>query len=141
MADIEKFNPATLMDGVRDRIKATFVSLIPEEQWEKLVQSEVDRFFNTNKDVYNNRSDRYTDFQLIVRQELEKATRERLTELLRSPEYLSTYSPDTGVQTSEFIAKFLTDNAQKVFANMLTQTFQLCLQSAQFNVVKNVNSY
>src|SRR5271156_2508268 len=44
-SDITKFDPATLMQGVRDRIKATFVSLIPEEQWESLVQKEVEAFF------------------------------------------------------------------------------------------------
>lgn len=42
---IEKFDPSTLMNGVRDRIKATFVSLIPDEQWEQLVRKEADSFF------------------------------------------------------------------------------------------------
>ena len=43
---IEKFDPSTLMQGVKDRIKATFVSLIPDGQWEELVQKEIDAFFN-----------------------------------------------------------------------------------------------
>ena len=42
---VQKFDPATLMQGVKDRIKATFVSLIPEEQWEEMVKKEVDKFF------------------------------------------------------------------------------------------------
>jgi hypothetical protein len=44
-SEIEKFDPSTLMQGVRDRIKATFVSLIPDEQWEVLVQKEINAFF------------------------------------------------------------------------------------------------
>ena len=40
---VQKFDPATLMQGVKDRIKATFVSLIPEEQWEEMVKKEVDK--------------------------------------------------------------------------------------------------
>jgi hypothetical protein len=44
--EIEKFDPSTLMQGVKDRIKSTFVSLIPEDKWEELVQKEIDSFFN-----------------------------------------------------------------------------------------------
>ena len=46
MNEIEKFDPSTLMQGVKDRIKATFVSLIPDAQWETMVQKEIDTFFN-----------------------------------------------------------------------------------------------
>ncbi len=44
--EIEKFDPSTLMQGVKDRIKATFVSLIPDDKWDGLVSKEVDAFFN-----------------------------------------------------------------------------------------------
>jgi hypothetical protein len=44
--EIQKFDPATLMQGVKDRIKATFVSLIPDEQWDVMVQKEIDSFFS-----------------------------------------------------------------------------------------------
>jgi len=47
MENIEKFDPSQLMQGVKDRIKATFVSLIPDEQWEGMVQTEIDSFFNS----------------------------------------------------------------------------------------------
>jgi hypothetical protein len=46
---VEKFDPSTLMQGVKDRIKATFVSLIPETQWEVMVQKEIDAFFNSEE--------------------------------------------------------------------------------------------
>jgi hypothetical protein len=42
---VEKFDPSKLMDGVKDRIKATFVSLIPDDQWEIMVKKEMDSFF------------------------------------------------------------------------------------------------
>lgn len=32
---VEKFDPSRLMEGVKDRIKATFVSLIPDTEWKK----------------------------------------------------------------------------------------------------------
>lgn len=39
--EIEKFDPSKLMDGVKDRIKATFVSLIPDEAWEQMLEKEI----------------------------------------------------------------------------------------------------
>lgn len=47
--NVEKFDPSTLMQGVKDRIKATFVSLIPDGQWENMVQKEIDAFFELSK--------------------------------------------------------------------------------------------
>lgn len=38
---IEKFDPSKLMDGVKDRIKSTFVSLIPDDAWEAMVEKEI----------------------------------------------------------------------------------------------------
>lgn len=38
---IEKFDPSKLMEGVKDRIKSTFVSLIPDDAWEKMVEKEI----------------------------------------------------------------------------------------------------
>jgi hypothetical protein len=44
---VQKFDPSTLMQGVKDRIKATFVSLIPDDQWDGMVKKEIDAFFDT----------------------------------------------------------------------------------------------
>ena len=46
---VEKFDPSKLMDGVKDRIKSTFVSLIPDGQWEQMVKNEIDDFINKRK--------------------------------------------------------------------------------------------
>ena len=45
---IEKFDPSKLMDGVKDRIKATFVSLIPDDAWSGMVEREL-YIFTTGK--------------------------------------------------------------------------------------------
>lgn len=58
---IEKFDPSTLMQGVKDRIKATFVSLIPDDQWEIMVQKEVDAFFNSEETLVFAEKDKYKD--------------------------------------------------------------------------------
>ena len=49
---VEKFDPATIMQSVKDKIKATFVSLIPDVQWEQMVKSEVDYLFKKKDGNY-----------------------------------------------------------------------------------------
>jgi len=49
--EVQKFDPSTLMQGVKDRIKATFVSLVPDDQWDQMVQKEIDAFFNVEQDL------------------------------------------------------------------------------------------
>jgi hypothetical protein len=79
MTDLQKFDPATLMQGVRDRIKATFVSLIPDVQWEQLVQKEIDDFFRPG---FNRKETNGSTFQDVCIQELTVMAREKLSELL-----------------------------------------------------------
>ena len=68
MSEVQKFDPAQLMQGVRERVKATFVSLIPDEQWEQMIKKECDDFFTRNS--------RYSDynaaspFSILCREEL-----------------------------------------------------------------------
>ena len=40
-SQVEKFDPSKLMDGVKNRIKATFVSLIPDDAWDSMVEKEL----------------------------------------------------------------------------------------------------
>lgn len=78
---LEKFDPSSLMQGVRDRIKATFVSLIPDENWEKMIELEVDRFFKKSDKSYGNRYSA-SDFDVIVRQCLEEKSKEEIIKYL-----------------------------------------------------------
>lgn len=54
--EIEKFDPSKLMDGVKDRIKATFVSLIPDDIWNSMVEKEI-YVFTTGKIIGRNEVD------------------------------------------------------------------------------------
>ena len=59
---VEKFDPSTLMQGVKDRIKSTFVSLIPDDQWDSMVQKEIDAFFNEEKKITIKEEEKGNDF-------------------------------------------------------------------------------
>lgn len=45
------FNQNDLMQNVKDRIKATFVGLIPDSEWEALVTKEVEAFMKTEANL------------------------------------------------------------------------------------------
>lgn len=58
--EVEKFDPAKMMEGVKDRIKATFVSLIPDDMWEQMVEREI-YVFTTGKIVQHHDFQRYDE--------------------------------------------------------------------------------
>ena len=88
---VEKFDPSQLMEGVKSRIKSTFVSLIPDTQWEEMCKSEMDKFFKVQyKKDYNGRdtTERIpSEFEKIVTDLMREKCKEYLKELLAKPEY------------------------------------------------------
>ncbi len=58
---VEKFDPSTLMQGVKDRIKATFLSFIPDDQWEVLIKKEVDAFFDSEQTLIFAEKEKYKE--------------------------------------------------------------------------------
>lgn len=130
--EVQKFDPAQLMNGVRDRIKATFVSLIPDEQWEQLVKKEVDTFFAEDSRYYSRNNNRDpSPFQQICRQVFEELTRDRLRE------YMSQFESSTwdnqGPKLNEELKKMLIEAAPDLLVSMLRVQVQ--------NVVNSMKNY
>lgn len=123
-SNIEKFDPSTLMQGVKDRIKATFVSLIPDEQWDQMVQLEVDKFFREEIDIKSNyNSTRYSSFELLVNQSLEEECKKRLHEYMSGPEFESKWNGYGKATASESIKKAMIDNSGEILAGMFAGMF------------------
>ena len=40
--EIIKYDASKVMEGVKDKIKATFVDLIPDDKWEEMIKTEID---------------------------------------------------------------------------------------------------
>lgn len=84
---VEKFDPSKLMDGVKDRIKATFVSLIPDEQWETMCDTEMKKFFEPIYSGYNKQDKGPSEFEKIVMELMRERCKEYLKELFDKPKY------------------------------------------------------
>lgn len=131
--EVEKFDPSTLMQGVKDRIKATFVSLIPEDKWETLVKTEVDNFFKSKDTGYSNRT-LASDFQLLVKNELNNYSISRLKEFLATEEFNKTWDQNGKVAASEGIRKMVVENSGAILTTFYGSLFQDFLQQFANNL-------
>jgi hypothetical protein len=133
MPDLAPYDPAKIMDAVRDRIKAEFVSLIPEDAWKGLVDAEVKKFFEAPREDHYSRG--YpSDFQRTVWGCLEVEVKKRVQEYLASPEWSQTWTDAGKPMASEAIKKILTDNASAVLTNVLGAAMQVALEQMKVRI-------
>ena len=131
--EIEKFDPSTLMEGVRNRIKATFVSLIPDAQWEQMVNTEIEKFFKVEDRWESDNRTSKSPFTKIVREELDALARTKCKDMLEK--YTSAaWSGNEPVLNAE-LKKLLEENAQTIFVEMFRGMFQSAV-----NDMRNRNS-
>jgi len=115
--DIEKFDSSSVMNNVRDRIKATFVGLIPDEQWDAMIQAEVKGFFK-NSDKWNN--DRPSEFQKLTQEVIREFAKERVKEILKTFQTEIWNSNIQAHEPTEVFKKIITENASSIFAQVFT---------------------
>jgi hypothetical protein len=76
--------PADASKILQDRIRATFLELLPEEKLDELVKTEWDRFFTDSGEGYYPSQRKFpSPFKMMVRTELNKFFSERLEEWIR----------------------------------------------------------
>lgn len=136
--EVQKFDPATLMQGVKDRIKATFVSLIPDEQWNIMVQKEIDEFFKSNKDryTYGNR-DKMSSFEFLVQECIQEESKKRLIQYLQSEEFNTTWGKNGQVILGEAIKNMIVNNSGEIMINTFGNMFKMMLDNFKIQLQQN----
>lgn len=124
MSNIDKFNPQSLADTVKDRLKATFISLIPEEQWDQLVSNEIEVFFEKKEDAYSTNRTSSTKFQQLIQKELENYSIERLKEYFASDQFRVAYDEKGEPVMSEAINKLIAENSGQMLMNLFHNAIQ-----------------
>ena len=161
---IEKFDPSKLMEGVKDRIKATFVSLIPDDQWEKMVEKElyvftegrikIDRKWVDGgyqdievREPYkqqgfvnleNSREDDISPLQQMIREQLRETFKKNLTEFLGSEEYRGYWMQYGQPQVSKAVQEILTKNAETVFINFMAGMMQMAMDGMRSSILSQL---
>lgn len=129
---IEKFDPSKLMDGVRDRIKATFISLIPDAQWEQLVKTECDKYFKIEEKYcgsYENTSPFGTEVQKLLSEEVKIRVKDYLTK-----EWSTTYWDGGAPNTiNENLKKLLIEKSGEVLIGTLGSMLQNTINQMKNN--------
>lgn len=119
---VQKFDPATLMHGVKDRIKSTFVSLIPEEQWKEMIEKEVGKFFREYE--LRQYDIRYvSDFSVLVNSLLKEEAEKRMKEYLGSPEFQTVWTDNGSGIISQAIREMMIENSGLILCNMYQEMF------------------
>ena len=165
--EIEKFDPSKLMEGVKDRIKATFVSLIPDDQWEKMVEKElyvftegrikIDRKWVDGgyRDVEvrepykqqgfvgleNSKEDDISPLQQMIRTELREAFKKSLTDMLASPEYQGLWQQYGAPRASGAVREVLSKNAETAFINFMAGMMQMSLDNMRNNLLYDLQQH
>jgi hypothetical protein len=124
---IEKYDPSKLMEMVRDRIRATYVSLIPEEQWAQMVKKEIDSFFAEKNISYDSRGI-ISDFKTVVYSELEKKTREEAKKYLESISH--TEWNDGKYKAGEFVKQLFIEKSGEMFLSIMGSMVQNAINNA-----------
>lgn len=134
--DIKKFNAEEAMNSVKDKIKDAFVSLIPDEQWNEMVKTEVNKYFAETEDYngYSNRQ-RTSGFSRTVFSLLDSEVNIRVTDYLKENFQLIWYNSNGEAKCNAKVEEMITKNAGQILADMIGASIQMRLQQAGFNII------
>jgi len=121
---VAQYDPAKLMEMVRDRIRATYVSMIPDEQWTSMIKKEVDAFFQVRDGGYQQRY--FSSFGQVVQEELAKAAREKVSAIIL--ELGEDMWTENGMKPNEEIKKMCIENSGAIMASLISSAFQGAIQ-------------
>jgi hypothetical protein len=119
--EIIKYDASKVMEGVKDKIKATFVDLIPDDKWEEMIKTEIDKWLKS--DNWNK-----SEFQQLVNKCLSEVIGEKLSAMIRE-KYISEIWENGQIQPTEELKKLIIENAGKVLLGMLGNEVQQALNN------------
>lgn len=140
--EIQKFDPTKLMEGIKDRIKAEFASLIPDEQWNQMVKKEVDDFFNTTEQDRSYQSsimNHKTRFDFLIKEMLSQYCTDKFKEYLNSEKFTVMFDSKGKSIMSAAITKIMVENSGDILMNFFggmmdsaITDLKMKMQSGQF---------
>jgi hypothetical protein len=123
--EVEKFDPSTLMEGVKNRIKATFVSLIPDAQWEQMCQQQINQFTKRRPGQYSNSEPTPSEFENLAYEILRDFSKERIEEGIKK--YQSANYGSYDAKINDLVQTMLIEKSSEIFAAMFGSMFQYAI--------------
>ena len=141
--NVEKFDPYKLMDGVKDRIKATFVALIPDDQWDQMCDAEMKKFFEPRMSGGYNSTQLPSQFSELVQTIMKEQCTQHLKDHFNKPEFTiseiwnnSALGKDVNISTylENIIKEKMPDMMQAMMMNIMANAFQSFFSQVQNNL-------
>lgn len=124
MNDIKKFDPATLASKVKERVKNSFIDLIPDDEWEKFIKREIKHFMDYR---YNPKDD--TPFQKLIKDELVIFMKLKIKKALATDKFNTLYINEGNVILSQELEDAIIGNAGKMFMGVISSTMNQMIES------------
>lgn len=130
--EIKYFDANEALKHVKERIKDSLVSLIPDDQWNEMVKKEVDSYFKEKDEGYGDRG-RSSSFTREVHTCLQEEVRVKVKEYLVTN--FNKVWHNNGVPIcNEKVEEMITKNAGKILSDMIGATIQNALSAAGYNL-------
>lgn len=130
--EIVKMDSEKAAAVIRDRIRASFISLIPDDQWDKMIQTEIDAFMKPQTERgYSGERVVPSGFSTVIKEELTKTLKTKLEEHFSSPQWQSHWEGCKPV-ASEMMRTMIIEHTPEIMAYMFQSAFQ-----ASFQDIKN----
>lgn len=126
--DVTKFEPTNFVDKLRDKMKQSMIDLIPEEQWNSMLKSELDNFFNdkTERGAYSHNTVP-SEFKVAVRRIISEEVQKKVKDMLHSPEW-EPYWKNNEMLAGEKIAELLKEYGAQILNAWLSGAIQDVVQ-------------
>jgi len=102
---------------VSDKIKAEFLNLIPKDQWDKMVSTEIDLFLEQKKGHYHNDPPKPSELQQLINAERKKQALTAVADVLLSSEWKSHMVEQGKLVAGEAVKKLVEDHASQMIAS------------------------
>ena len=133
--DVAKFDPSTYVDKVRDKIKQSLIDVIPDEQWNAMLKTEISAFFENrvaSHSQYGQQTTHPSEFRRIVASVIEEETKRHIRDMLAGPEWTS-YWDGTKQKAGEEIARIAQENGALILAKWLESAIAQVVDNIRFS--------
>lgn len=134
--DIQKFDPAAVVDKLRERVRAMFADILPPEQLDEMIKKELAAWMTPRReDVRHNYHQMTTrevpsHFQVIVRSVFEEETKVKLKDwIATSPEWATFWQIDANNTSGDKIMPAPGARACDLMAEAMVKELPNVLQS------------
>lgn len=129
----KQWNPNDVVETVKDRIRDQFVSLIPEDVFRKMVQTEIAEFMSSRERRYNSER-QLSPLQETIISELMAAAKEEVMKLINDPasDWKAFWNGNSGKEEAgKNIKKFMLENSAEIIERTIGGMFQRVLGNMQ----------